>query len=65
VPASKLQSVASRWQALDEYVAKQAYEAVYGQQQAPQFYSNRIDFAKAIYHPLFGTDYTSIQLKSH
>ena len=65
VPASKLQSVASRWQALDEYAARKAYAAVYGQQQVPQFYSNKIDFAKAIFHPLFGTDYTSIQLKSH
>jgi peptide/nickel transport system substrate-binding protein len=64
VPASKLNSVASRWQALDEYTAKKAYAAVYGQQQAPQFYSNKIDFAKAIFHPLFGTDLSSIQLKS-
>jgi peptide/nickel transport system substrate-binding protein len=65
VPASKLQSVASRWQALDVYAAKQAYAAVYGQQQVPQFYSNKIDFQKAIFHPLFGTDFTSLQLKSH
>jgi peptide/nickel transport system substrate-binding protein len=65
VPASKLQSAASRWQALDEYVAKKAYAAVYGQDQKPQFYSDRIDFSKAIFHPLFGTDYTSLQLKSH
>jgi peptide/nickel transport system substrate-binding protein len=65
VPASKLQGAASRWQALDEYVAKKAYAAVYGQQQAPQFYSNRIDFAKAIFHPLYGTDFSSLQLKSH
>ncbi len=43
-PASKLDSVAARWQALDEYTAKKAYAAVYGQQQAPQFFSNRIDF---------------------
>jgi peptide/nickel transport system substrate-binding protein len=63
VPASKLQSAASRWQALDEYVAKKAYAAVYGQQQAPQFYSNKIDFQKAIFHPLFGTDFSSLQLK--
>jgi peptide/nickel transport system substrate-binding protein len=65
VPASKLESVASRWQALDQYVAKQAYAAVYGQQQAPQFYSNKIDMSTAVFHPLFGTDFSTIQLKSH
>jgi peptide/nickel transport system substrate-binding protein len=65
VPASKLQTAASRWQALDEYVAKKAYAAVYGQQQAPQFYSNRIDMNTAVFHPLFGTDFSSLQLKSH
>jgi peptide/nickel transport system substrate-binding protein len=65
VPASKLQSVASRWQALEQYTAKKAYSAVYGQDEKPQFYSNRIDFGKAVFHPLFGTDFTSLQLKSH
>jgi peptide/nickel transport system substrate-binding protein len=65
VPASKLQTAASRWQALDQYVAKKAYAAVYGQQQAPQFYSNKIDMSTAIFHPLYGTDFSSIQLKSH
>jgi hypothetical protein len=38
---------------------------VYGQQQAPQFYSNRIDMNTAVFHPLFGTDFSSLQLKSH
>jgi peptide/nickel transport system substrate-binding protein len=65
VPASKLDSVASRWQALEQYTAKKAYAAVYGQDQKPQFYSNRIDFSKAVFHSLFGTDFTSLQLKSH
>jgi peptide/nickel transport system substrate-binding protein len=65
VPASKLQSVASRWAALDEYTAKKAYAAVYGQDQKPMFYSNKIDFPQVVFHPLFGTDYTSLQLKSH
>jgi peptide/nickel transport system substrate-binding protein len=63
VPASKLQSAAARWQALDEYTAKKAYAAVYGQDVKPMFYSNRIDFSKVVFHPLFGTDYTSLQLK--
>ena len=45
VPATKLQSVAAEWTALDEYVAKQAYVAVYGSETVPKFFSNRLDFA--------------------
>jgi peptide/nickel transport system substrate-binding protein len=63
VSADKLDTVASQWQALDEYVAKQAYIVSYGQQQDPQFFSNKVDFGSAIFHPLYGTDYSSLQLK--
>jgi peptide/nickel transport system substrate-binding protein len=63
VPADQLDSVASRWQALDEYVAKQAYIVAYGQQQAPQFYSDKVDFGAAVFHPLYGTDFSSLALK--
>jgi peptide/nickel transport system substrate-binding protein len=63
VPADKLSTVADRWQKLDEYVAQKAYVAVYGQEKQPQFYSNRIDFGSAVFHPLYGTDFSSLTLK--
>jgi len=63
VPSTKLDSVASRWQALDEYTASKAYVFVYGQIAEPQFYSNRINFDSAIFHPTYLNDFTSLQLK--
>lgn len=63
VPADQLESVAGRWQALDEYVAKKAYIASYGQQQVPKFYSSKVNFGAAIFHPLYGTDWSSLELK--
>jgi peptide/nickel transport system substrate-binding protein len=63
VPANKLQSVAGEWQKLDEYLAKKAYIAAYGQELAPKFYSNRIDYGKAVFHPLYGNDFSTFQLK--
>jgi peptide/nickel transport system substrate-binding protein len=62
VPATRLSSVASKWQALDEYVAKKAYVAAYGSEEEPKFLSNRIDFAAAVFHPLYLNDFTSWQL---
>jgi peptide/nickel transport system substrate-binding protein len=63
VPATQLQSVASRWSTLDEYVAKQAYFNVYGSQTHPKFLSDRIDYASAVFHPVYGNDWSSWQLK--
>jgi peptide/nickel transport system substrate-binding protein len=63
VPATQLSSVASEWQKLDEYVAKKAYVAVYGSEQFPVFFSDRIDASKAIFHLLFSNDWTSWSLK--
>jgi peptide/nickel transport system substrate-binding protein len=63
VPSDKLSSVADDWMKLDEYVAKQAYAAVYGQQLAPKFFSNKVDFGSAIRSPLYGDDWTSLSLK--
>jgi peptide/nickel transport system substrate-binding protein len=63
VSADKLDSVADQWAQLDTYVAQQAYIVAYGQQQAPQFYSNKVDFGSAVFHPLYGTDFSSLQLK--
>jgi peptide/nickel transport system substrate-binding protein len=63
VPTSQLSSVASQWQALDQYVAQKAYVAVFGYQTFPKFTSSRINYGAAIFHPVYGWDWSSFQLK--
>ncbi|MBV9424821.1 MAG: hypothetical protein JOZ98_18055 [Solirubrobacterales bacterium] len=63
VPTSQLSSVAGQWQALDEYTAKKAYVAVFGYQTFPKFTSTRINYGAAIFHPVYGWDWSSFQLK--
>jgi peptide/nickel transport system substrate-binding protein len=63
VPADKLDTVAGRWQKLDEYVAQKGYIASFGQEKQPMFFSNRIDFGGAVFSPLYGTDFSSISLR--
>jgi peptide/nickel transport system substrate-binding protein len=63
VPTTKLQSADAQWKALDSYLAKQAYIVALGEQASPQFYSNRIDFKAAIFHVLYGTDWSTLALK--
>jgi peptide/nickel transport system substrate-binding protein len=63
VPSSRLASVVSRWQALDEYTAKKAYMAPFGYDEAPKFFSDKIDFSAAVFHPVYGNDWSSLQLK--
>lgn len=63
VPATKLSSVASDWTSLDEYTAKQAYVAVYGSESLPKFFSNRLNFGAAVFHPTYLNDWTTFQLK--
>jgi peptide/nickel transport system substrate-binding protein len=63
VPADKLDTVADRWQKLDEYLASKAYIAAYGQEKQPMFFSSRIDFGSAVFSPLYGNDWSSISLK--
>jgi peptide/nickel transport system substrate-binding protein len=63
VPTPQLDSVKSQWQALDEYLAKKAYLAVFGYQTFPFFTSNRINYGAVIRSPLYGWDWTSFQLK--
>ncbi len=63
VPSSQLGSVLGRWQALDEYTAKKAYLAVFGYDEAPKFLSSRINFKTAIFHPVYGNDWSSLELK--
>jgi peptide/nickel transport system substrate-binding protein len=61
-PTSQLSSIASQWQALDEYVAKKAYVAVFGYQSFPAFVSSRIS-PNYDFNQLYGWDYSSFQLK--
>ncbi len=63
VPATRLAAVAGRWAALDEYVAQQAYEEVLGAQLVPEFLSDRLDFAAAVFHPVYGNDWSTWRLK--
>jgi len=63
VPTAKLNSIAPSWQALDEYVAKKAYVGVFGYQTFPAFTSSRIDLSSAVFHPLYGWDWSTLKLK--
>lgn len=63
VPASQLSSVAGRWEALEQYTAKQAYMAVIGYQEAPKLTSQRVDFGGLVFSPVYGPDWTTLKLK--
>jgi peptide/nickel transport system substrate-binding protein len=57
------ESVASQWQALDQYAVQHAYYAVYGHQEFPKFYSNRLNFNAGVLSVEYQTDMTSLALK--
>ena len=60
VPTPQLGSVASQWQAVDEYTAKKAYVAVFGYQTFPAFTSSRVS-QNYVFHPVYGWDWSSFQ----
>jgi peptide/nickel transport system substrate-binding protein len=62
VPATKLSSIAKQWAAVDIYQAKKAYTIVWGSSQLVKFFSDRIDFKSAVFHPLFFNDYSTWRL---
>jgi peptide/nickel transport system substrate-binding protein len=62
VPATKLSSIAKQWAAVDIYQAKKAYTIVWGSSQLVKFFSDRIDFKNAVFHPLFFNDYSTWRL---
>lgn len=62
-PTTQLSTVASQWQALDEYTAKKAYVAVFGYQKFPFFTSDKIDYSKLVFQPIYGWDLSSFDLK--
>ncbi|HUA45763.1 MAG TPA: ABC transporter substrate-binding protein [Solirubrobacteraceae bacterium] len=61
-PTTKLGAVAAQWQALDEYVAKKAYLAVFGYVKYPEFASDRINY-NAVIFSVYGWDLSSLRLK--
>ena len=63
MPVNQLQSAAPRWQALDQYTAKQAFLAVFGYEFVPKLTSDRINFSALVFHPLFGDDWSTLELK--
>lgn len=65
VPAAKLQSVVPQWTALDEYAAQRAYYIVWGSNELVKFLSDRINFGKAVFQPLFFDDYSTWQLNGN
>ena len=63
VPATQIQSVASKWAALDYYVTQKAYVVPFGYLSSPEFVSNRINFGAVVFSPLEGNDFSSLQFK--
>ena len=56
-------SVASQWQALDNYGVSHAYYAVFGHEAKPKFYSSRLNYQAGTLSVQYLTDLTSLQLK--
>jgi peptide/nickel transport system substrate-binding protein len=62
--APDLQAAAADWAKLDNYAVNDlAAIAPFGQRQLSTFVSNRMDFSKVQFHPVFQNDYLSFQLK--
>jgi peptide/nickel transport system substrate-binding protein len=59
------EAVAEDWAALDEYLISppQSYIAPYGHRKLATFFSERMDFESAIFHPVYFDDYSSWSLK--
>jgi peptide/nickel transport system substrate-binding protein len=59
------QAVAEDWAALDEFLISppQSYIAPYGHRKLATFFSERMDFESAVFHPVYFDDYSSWSLK--
>jgi peptide/nickel transport system substrate-binding protein len=64
VPAAQLMTVASQWAGLDEYAAKHVDYIVWGSNELVKFFSTRVNFASAVFQPLFFNDYSTWRLNS-
>jgi peptide/nickel transport system substrate-binding protein len=56
-------AINSHAEALDRYTATKAYVAVFGYQTFPKFTSDRLNYGAIVFHPLYGWDWTSFELK--
>jgi peptide/nickel transport system substrate-binding protein len=56
-------AVASQWAALDQYAVQHAYYAVFGHEEFPKFYSDRMNFSGGVLSVPYETDMTSLELK--
>jgi peptide/nickel transport system substrate-binding protein len=54
----------SQWNALDNYAVSKGYYAVYGHEEYPQFYSDKLVFSPNDFSVEYLTDLTSLELKS-
>jgi peptide/nickel transport system substrate-binding protein len=63
-PAADLSQAAPQWEALEKHVMAKEEMAPFGYLNEPFFLSDRVDFAKAIFQPLAGDDWSSFELKS-
>ena len=63
-PGTELSSVASKWAALDTYVASKSYVDVFGYSTAPKFTSDRVDYADAVFNPVNYMLFNTVSLKS-
>jgi peptide/nickel transport system substrate-binding protein len=64
MPSSQLDGIVSKWQQIDQYTAKKAYELVWGYQTDPEFASTKVNFKALVYEPSYGWDWTSIKTAS-
>lgn len=62
VPSSDLASATPQWAALEKYVAEKDYIVPFGYEIAPFFLSDRVDFAKAVFNPVYGDDWSTFEL---
>ena len=63
VPSTNLPVVTTFWHSLERYLAHRAYLAVFGYETAPEFVSDRLDYAALHFSPVFGLDLSSFHLK--
>ena len=63
LPTTNLSAAASQWTTLDEYVAKKAYEAIFGYLSPPVFVSDRVDQSALVFQPINGYLYNTFRLK--
>ena len=59
------ESVATDWAELDRYLIEppQSYVAPYGHRKLSKFFSERMDFERAVFHPVYFNDYSTWALK--